>query len=439
MRKTNGGYTLITTILVMVVLFVIGVAGAMLVYYGNMTSSAMINYQKAYYNADYGLQEAAYNAMNNLCNCQNNECGTPLTQLSSGGTVQVITQADVDNRTCFIEAIGTGQTGGKVIRAVDISTGTSNWGALGILNGTLNIEGSAAINGCDYIDQCEASGILQGYSVTINGNPSLFTCQNNPNSNNPKGIGGNPIEKQTSASDVTQLITSFTSFSQLQNYILNQLASYLNTQANLLNGTISIPTQNLLCYCSTNATASNSSITCGKIALNNNCQYYYINGTLTVNSTTFGNNQIVYANNIDITGNTLNIQGGLLYTPGTLTINTHGNSTIGCGDPNYCNPIAPTTLIAQNASITMHGTSSINGLLLFSNLSDFSIGNSSVNGALYTNSTNGNAIQLSGNTSINFNYTTLQAITNTFPNLFIPINCYSQGPQQEMFNATTIY
>jgi len=120
----------------------------------------------------------------------------------------------------------------------------------------------------------------------------------------------------------------------------------------------------------------------------------------------------------------------LLYTPNTLTIDTHGNSQIG-----YPNP---TTLIAGNASIDMHGTASINGLFMINNLSDFSIGNSSVNGALYVNNTS-DGINLSGNTSINFNYAILQTITSAFPNLFNPINCYSQGQQQVMLNAVTLY
>ena len=125
----NRGYTLITTMLVMIALFVIGIAGAMLVYYGNMTSGAMINYSKAYYNADYGLQKVAYNVMNGACNCTNNGCGISQT-LPTGGTVQVITQSDTTNKTCFIESMGTGQTGGEVVRAITVSTGGGKTGEL---------------------------------------------------------------------------------------------------------------------------------------------------------------------------------------------------------------------------------------------------------------------------------------------------------------------
>ncbi len=419
-RKATKGYTLITTMLVMIILFVIGIAGAMLVYYGNMTSAAMINYQKAYYNADYGLQQVAYNAMNNVCNCQNNGCGMYQPNLPTGGTVQVITQSDTSNRTCFIEATGTGQTGGEVIKAIAISTGASNWAALGMLNGTLSVGGSAAINGCDYVDQCEAAGILQGSNLTINVNQkNLYTCQNNKNPQNPQGVVGSPTEKQTTSTDVTQLITQFNSFSDLQNYIQNQVANYTN--------------QYKQCYCGDNATASGSSITCDSTPLPSSCTSYYIGGTLTVDSYTFGNNQVVYANNIDINGNNLNIQGGLLYVFGTLTIGntTNGNTTIGSSS-------SPTTLIAQNANIDIGGKASINGLLMINNLSDFSIGDTSVSGALYVNNAS-NGIDLSGNTSINFNYAILQTITSAFPKLFIPINCYSQGPQQVMLNAVTIY
>ena len=133
MSVVNGfrrGYTLITTMLIMIVLFVIGAAGALLVYYGNMTSGAMVNYSKAYYNADYGLQKVAYNVMNGACNCTNNGCGISQT-LPTGGTVQVITQSDANNKTCFIESIGTGQTGGEVVRVITVSTGGVKLGNFG--------------------------------------------------------------------------------------------------------------------------------------------------------------------------------------------------------------------------------------------------------------------------------------------------------------------
>jgi hypothetical protein len=127
---------------------------------------------------------------------------------------------------------------------------------------------------------------------------------------------------------------------------------------------------------------------------------------LTVNSTTFGENQVVYANDgINITGNNLSISGGLLDTPGISSINTLGNSTIG-----YPNP---TTLLSRNTSINMLGTSNIiNGLILTSNLGEFQIGNATINGAIYAN----RSINLEiGNTSINFNYAILSQIASTYP------------------------
>jgi hypothetical protein len=424
----NRGYTLITTMLVMIVLFVIGIAGAMLVYYGNITSGAMINYSKAYYNADYGLQKVAYNAMNYVCNCTNNGCGIPTTRLPTGGTVQVITQSDANNKTCFIESIGTGQTGGEVVRAITVSTGGSNWGAFGIINGFIGIFGSGSINGCDTQDGCQATGILYGSNASISGF-STYSCQYVPN--NPKGIYGNPATQLTNATNVAQLITPFSSLfsnsNSMNNYITTQMCNYFynTTQCNFVNQ----PIQNQSCYCNGSATASNGTITCGSANLATNCNYYYISGTLIVYSTTFGENQVIYANNgINITGNTLSISGGLLDTPNTLTIYTHGNSQIG-----YPNP---TTLLSGNTSIDMHGTSNINGLILTSNLSHFQIGNATINGAIYANNSTSSG---SGNASINFNYAILSQIASTFPNLFNPVNCYSNGTQQVMLNAVTLY
>jgi len=418
--------------LVMIVLFVIGIAGAMLVYYGNMTSGAMINYSKAYYNADYGLQKVAYNAMNYVCNCANNGCGIPTTRLPTGGTVQVITQSDANNKTCFIESIGTGQTGAEVAKAITVSTGGSNWGAFGIINGFIGIFGSGSINGCDTQDGCQATGILHGSNTIISGF-STYSCQYVPN--NTKGIYGNPATQPTNATNVAQLITPFSSLfsnsNSMNNYITTQMCSYFynTTQCNFAN----TPTQNQSCYCNGNATASNGTITCNNLTsstnLATNCNYYYISGTLTVNSTTFGQNQVVYANSgINITGNTLSISGGLLDTPNTLTIDTHGNSQIG-----YPNP---TTLLSGNTSIDMHGTSNINGLILTNNLGQFQIGNATINGAIYANNS---ASTESGNASINFNYAILSQIASTFPNLFNPVNCYSNGTQQVMLNAVTLY
>jgi len=428
------GYILITTMLVMIVLFVIGIAGAMLVYYGNMTSGAMINYSKAYYNADYGLQQVAYNVMNGACNCTNNGCGISQT-LPTGGTVQVITQSDTNNKTCFIESIGTGQTGGQVAKAVMVSTGGSNWGALGVINGSISTSGSVAINGCDYIDQCEATGLLEGpnLKLTMTGNPNLYTCQNNPNPNNPKGIGGDPYTRKTTSTDIAQLVTPFNSFSQLQNYILTEVANYFGTTTN--GSSINAPTQNNSCYCSGSATVNGSSISCGSQPLSNNCSIYYIGGKLNVSSANFESNQIIYVNgniNINITNDRFPIDGGLLYTPGTLTLVANGNSQIGYQ--------SPTTFIANNASIVINGTSSINGLIMINNLSNFGTGNSSINGALYVNNVSiSNGINLSGNASINFNYSVLSQIASNYSNLFNPVNCYSNGTQQVMLNAVTLY
>ncbi|MFP3159214.1 MAG: hypothetical protein RXR65_05555 [Hydrogenobaculum sp.] len=439
-NEFRRGYTLITTMLVMIVLFVIGAAGAMLLYYGNMTSGAMINYSKAYYNADYGLQQVAYNVMNGACNCTNNGCGMQTTTLPTGGTVQVITQSDANNKTCFIESIGTGQTGGEVVRAITVSTGGSNWGALGVINGSISTSGSVAINGCDYIDQCEATGLLEGpnLKLTMTGNPNLYTCQNNPNPNNPKGIVGDPYIRKTTSTDIAQLVTPFNSFSQLQNYILTEVANYFGTTTN--GSSINAPTQNNSCYCSGSATVNGSSISCGSQPLSNNCSIYYIGGKLDVdftnyaNSGNFGSNQLIYANgniNITLNGNSY-INGGLLYTPNTLNLVVNGSSQIGHQ--------SPITFIANNASIVINGTSSINGLIMINNLSNIGTGNSSINGALYVNNVDiSNGINLSGNASINFNYSVLSQIASNYSNLFNPVNCYSNGTQQAMLNAVTLY
>jgi len=84
----------------------------------------------------------------------------------------------------------------------------------------------------------------------------------------------------------------------------------------------------------------------------------------------------------------------------------------------------------------MHGTSNINGLILTNNLGQFQIGNATINGAIYANNSAGTE---SGNASINFNYAILSQIASTFPNLFNPVNCYSNGTQQVMLNAVTLY
>ena len=138
-----------------------------------------------------------------------------------------------------------------------------------MINGSVSIGESAAINGCDYIDQCEATGLLEGSNLTLPNLPDLYTCQNNPNPNNPKGIGGDPYTRKTISTDIAQLVTPFNSFSQLQNYILTEVANYFGTTTN--GSSINAPTQNQSCYCNGNATASGSSISCGSQPLSNNC------------------------------------------------------------------------------------------------------------------------------------------------------------------------
>ena len=437
----NKGYTLITTMLIITVLFVIGATGAMLIYYGNMTSGAMINYSKAYYNADYGLQQVAYNVMNGTCRCTNNGCGISQT-LPTGGTVQVITQSDVNNRTCFIESIGTGQTGGEVVRAIMVPKRGSNWVTLGVINGSISMSGGTAINGCDYTDQCEVTGLLEGPNVTLTRSGSAtnsYTCQNNPNPNSPAGILGDPYISKTTSKDIVQLVTHFNSFSQLQNYILTEVANYFGTTTN--GSSINAPTQNYSCYCSGSATFNGSIISCGFLPLSNSCSIYYIGGNLTVNfpnyanSGNFGSNQLIYTNgniNITLNGNSY-INGGLLYTPNTLNLVANGSPQIG--------QQSPITFIANNGNINITGSSRINSLIMINNLTNIGTGSSSINGALYVNNVSAsNGISLSGTSSINFNYAILSQIASTYPNLFNPVNCYSSNSaQQNMLNAVTLY
>jgi len=526
------GYILITTMLVMIVLFVIGIAGAMLVYYGNMTSGAMINYSKAYYNADYGLQQVAYNVMNGACNCANNGCGISQT-LPTGGTVQVITQSDNNNRTCFIESIGTGQTGGEVVRAITVSTGGSNWGALGVISGYMQIYGSASINGCDTQNSCQATGILYGSNASLSGF-NTYTCQHVPN--NPKGVYGNPAVNLTQASDIAQLITHYQSLSAVQQAIQNKVCSAFNVSSNndgsCATPSISPPTS--ACSCPGGAVISLSGIQCivNSNYLSSSCSSYYINGDLNQNSGNFTSNADIYvtgtlninysfsANNIYVsnglninTGSGLTANGNVYVTNGSLAVDSgsnfsannvyisgsfyinsggntatmnsntyyigqtlyiNGDATLQTGKNNifYSNGITvntggeieggglfdafgsnglainmtgnntigtqtnPVTFIANTATLNMHGTPSIYGLLFFNNMQNLNLGNSSINGALYANNvSNFNG----GNASINFNYSVLSQIASNYSNLFNPVNCYSNGKQQVMLNAVTLY
>ncbi|GAB6078299.1 hypothetical protein [Hydrogenobaculum acidophilum] len=524
--KKQSGYTLITTMLVMIILFVIGIAGALLVYYGNMTSTAMINYQKAYYNADYGLQQAAYNAMNGICNCQNNGCGMSQ-NLPTGGTVTVITQADTNNTTCFIESIGKGQTGGQVAKAVAISTGGSNWGALGILNGAImNFFGSAAINGCDYTDNCQAAGLLRGNGLSIVLGLNYYTCQSNPNSNNPQGIIGNPAVKTISAPDIAKMITNYPSFSALQQAIQDMACPPDGSSCLNIPNPASLPS-NCVCYGSA-VSNDGQTIQCNSITtLSSSCSSYYIAGVFNANNGFTLNNQNLYAvgginidgpfnlsnatvvsdaatnmnstinatnsniyvstgsiafdstsilsgtkvydgmgdiyfngaNGQNITadlcgGNPCNssndsivytngatfvngpIQGGLLYGNGGLTIQgINGNREVGTSQE----PVVAISGIGSNSNMTidMSGTTQFNGLIMAYMLGNFNIGNNQINGALYANDLAN--FNVGGNASINFNYNILSQIVNDFPNIFQPVNCYSQGTQESLLNASTLY
>jgi len=174
--------------------------------------------------------------------------------------------------------------------------------------------------------------------------------------------------------------------------------------------------------------------------LSNNCSIYYIGGNLDVNFTNyansgnFGSNQLIYTNgniNITLNGNSY-INGGLLYTPNTLNLVVNGSSQIGHQ--------SPITFIGNNGSITITGSSNIKSLIMINNLTNIGTGSSSINGALYANTVSAsNGISLSGSSSINFNYSVLSQIASNYPNLFNPVNCYSNGTQQTMLNAVTLY
>ena len=305
------------------------------------------------------------------------------------------------------------------------------------------MSGGTAINGCDYKDQCEVTGLLEGpnnVGLTRSGSSTnSYTCQNNPNPNSPAGILGNPYIRKTTSTDIVQFVTPFNSFSHLQNYILTEVANYFGTTTN--GSSINDPTQNNSCFCSGNATVNGSIISCGFLPLSNNCSIYYIDGNLTINnSITFKNNQMIYAKNginVNLNGSSY-INGGLLYTPNTLNLVANGSPQIG--------QQSPITFIANNASISINGSSRVNSLIMINNLTNIGTGSSSINGALYVNKVSAsNGISLSGTSSINFNYSVLSQIANTFPNLFNPVNCYSNGTQQTMLkqqamlNAVTLY
>ncbi|MGC8650589.1 MAG: hypothetical protein ACP5S8_06445, partial [Hydrogenobaculum sp.] len=128
--------------------------------------------------------------------------------------------------------------------------------------------------------------------------------------------------------------------------------------------------------------------------------------------------------------------GGLLYGNGGLSISgVNGNRDVGTATE----PVVAISGIGTNASmnISMSGTTQFNGLIMASFLANFIIGDSQINGAMYAN--NLGSFSVGGHASINFNYAILSQIANAFPKLFNPVNCYSNGPQQVMLNAMTLY
>lgn len=358
--KSQRGYTLITTILIMVILFVIGVAGAMLIYYGNLTSGAMINYSKAYYNADYGIQKAIYNVSNMLCNCQNDGCGFTKTMLA-GGSVNVYTTSDSNGKTCFVESIGTGQTGGYVAKAIAISGNTSNWGAAGMLNGiNLNLFGSMSINGCDLQNSCEAAGLIAGGGMYLS-NVNLQTCNNIQNPNNPKGLLGSPPLQQTGATDVSSLITQFQNFSNLENY-LQTLACPPNGSSCLNPPSNNIPSN---CICNGSAYVNSGNIImCGNQQLSNSCSTYYINGAFNINTNFNLTNQTLYATAIN-SNNNLTLQNSKIISNGATNINGSITAT-------------NSQIYIQNGSIGFNSYSQLQGSIVYVQ-----------NGDVYFNTANG--------------------------------------------------
>ncbi len=347
--RHSRGYTLITTMMVMVVLFVIGAAGALLAYYGDMTSGAMTNFAKAYYNADYGIREAMYNANNYFCNCANDGCGFSQT-MPTGGAIKVITNTDQAGRTCFIESIGTGQTGGYVAKVASVAGNVSNWGAAGMLNGiSSNFFGSMSINGCDFQDECLAVGLVTSASNISNlTGLDLQTCSNIQNPNNPKGIMGSSYYKSTGATDVTPLITPFSSFDQPSSGEPS-LVSYLQNQACPPDGSSCLtppqqPSGN--CYCNGNVTMDSSgNMTCNMISSYNMSQctthYYYATGTITASSGVSLNGETIYA------GGGINISGPLTMTNSHIYAGSNSSITFGQGST-----LQGSTVYVQSGSVS---------------------------------------------------------------------------------------
>lgn len=389
--KKSKGFSLITTVMVLLVMLVIGGAAAFITYYSMQATRSYAKFTVASQAASSGLYQAISQTINqNKCLSYYNV--NPFTLNNLSVTPAVYGFADNLSSNCMIISVAN-YNGANVYRTTIVPLKVVTGAAWGVgPNSNLTLNGNSIITGCDPSNTCNTTGLAynpNGSSILINPSMPLpvqnncNTSANNQNSFNNKFFGQPPTQ-QINYNDFTSSITNFSNFSALQNAITNYINNILSSKNSQNPPTIPTAPTNIPSSCKYSGGSScnlqGNQIICGSGST-----------AVTINLSS--------CPNVDLGSSTLNI------LPGSNITGLNSTPSIWAGnvqtyDPNGYGSISNDTFNVGNANFYISNNFNILNGNASSSSVNFGSGTIMANNIVYNPNGNSNAVSFGSTSTI---------------------------------------
>lgn len=468
--KGEGGFALVSVLLVLLVVFLLSATGMYISKSGYLSQLSQYRYYLAEKASNTGIAVASELVINGTCNDGSGILGSAVYNFQCrkyGSTYLLYSKGTIGNS--------------RVVKVAAIFSYYSSYLGAGVFRklDNLSLRGSSAIDACD--PNCSVSALVTGNELSQSFSTSTI-CTNNNKGVVANGVDPYRYDPTLNSTDLTPYYFNATD----RNDLLNKLSSMFNVKfsdgtpigINQLDPKCDLSSYNLSCTASglalsctssINATWSgsyytvnlpnNQIVNCGAIELGQNGYVKFSGfsggGVISANNvdiagdvipstqlTIIAKNQLqdisngysledvnIFAKNITIDNRKILILGGILYSggkgQGNFNINLNSNSEIGTQDN-------PTLIISDNnINISRNGNAAIYGLVFVNDANNnFSLAGSGtfdIYGSVVSNSRNNNSINITGNFEIHFDSNVLKNLTNKWSSLMRPISCSSSS------------